>query len=181
MSKTYYGDAAIKKVEEMLGRPLTYSEARVVEEEGFVDGVYKDTKGITTSGVGQTGKYMNMSFDETYKDHEDTARKLIKDFDVLPEALQAELVQSAYRGDLQGSPTFRKLFNAGDYSGAAKEFLDNDDYRTSLKNKTGVAGRMEHVANAVEQYSMMQSAPEEEVVGLEPESSFLRNVFKSIF
>lgn len=164
--KTYYGQQAIDKIEERLGRPLSYAEARVVEEEGFVDGVYKDDKGITTSGVGQTGKYINMSFDETFKEHEDTARALIKDFDILPEPVQAELVQSAYRGDLQGSPTFRKLFNAGKYQEAAKEFLDNDDYRASVaKNKKGmphgVAKRMESVANAVEQFGMLQDSGED--------------------
>jgi len=160
MSKTYYGTEAIAKVEEMLGRPLTYPEKRVVEEEGYVEGNYRDTKGILTAGVGQTGKYMDMSFDDTFKDHEDTARALIKNYDNLPPAVQGELVQAAYRGDLQGSPTFVRLFNEGKYSEAAQEFLDNNDYRASVtKNKKGeahgVQGRMERVSNAVAQLGMM--------------------------
>ena len=178
MSKTYYGKQAIKKVEQMLGRPLSYPEQRVVEEEGYVDGTYKDTKGIITSGVGQTGKYMNKSFDYTFKDHEDQARKLIKGYDKLPEALQGELMSAAYRGDLGGSPTFRKLFNAGDYEAAAKEFLDNDDYRKSKKKGTGVAKRMENVAEAVRQYGMLVNSGEPEVVPVDKETS-LKALFGS--
>ena len=158
MPKRYYGKEAIAQVEKKIGRPLTYKEKRVVEEEGYVDGTYKDTKGILTAGVGQTGKYMGKSFDETFKDHEETARRLIPDYDLLPEAIQGELVQAAYRGDLQQSPKFRKLFNAGKYKEAAKEFLDNADYRDSKESGTGVAGRMERVAAAIEQFDMMQAA-----------------------
>lgn len=154
MAEVYYGADAVKIVQKMVGRPLTHAERRVVEEEGFVNGAYRDGKGNLTAGVGQTGKYLNMSFEETFKDHEDTARKLIKGYDKLPENVKGELVQAAYRGDLQGSPKFRELFNAGRYGDAAKAFLRNDDYERSKKLNAsgkphGVKGRMERVANAV--------------------------------
>lgn len=152
--KYYSGAEAVKQVEQKLGRPLNYIERRVVEEEGFVDGVYKDDKGYVTAGVGQTGKYMNKSFDETMKSHIKEAERLIPSLKTLPEAVQAELIQATYRGDVGESPTFRKLLNAGEYEKAAQEFLNNDDYRTSvalnLSGKPhGVAGRMEKVAQAV--------------------------------
>lgn len=153
MSKTYYGYDAVKKVEEMLGRKLTIPEITVVEEEGYVDGEYLDTKGIVTSGVGQTGKYRNMSFDETFKAHEDEARKLVKDYDEMPDFLKSAIMSAAYRGDLQQSPNFRSLLNSGQYVEAAAEFLDNEDYRKSLQEGTGVAGRMERVAQAVMDYA----------------------------
>jgi len=154
MAKQYFGQQAIRVVEQELGRPLTNPEKRVVEEEGYVAGDYRDDKGILTSGVGQTGKYRGMGFDETFKAHEYTAKKMIKDFDRLPEGVQGELIQAAYRGDLQGSPKFRRLFNQGKYAEAADEFLDNDDYKISKKlNESGkphgVQGRMERVADAV--------------------------------
>ena len=187
MSNRYYGYDAVKKVEEMIGRKLTIPEIRVVEEEGFVDGTYKDTKGVVTSGVGQTGKYMNMSFDDTFREHEDIARKMIPSYDQLPDVVKAELAQAAYRTDLQQSPEFRKLFNAGKYEEAAQEFLDNADYRKSLKEGTGVANRMEAVSNIVRDYgqSLRDAEQAEEVVPVSKEESWmdsfgssLRDLFK---
>ena len=68
------------------------------------------------------------------------------EFDQFSEDVQAELIQAEYRGDLGGSPKFLRLFNQGQYRQAADEFLDNADYRRSLKNKTGVHKRMERVS-----------------------------------
>lgn len=143
------GQSAVKKVAEMEGRELTLPEKTVIEEEGFVDEFYKDTKGVVTYGVGQTGKYIDMSFGDSFKEHEEDAKRFIPNYDKLPEVAKAAIMSAAYRGDLQQSPKFRKLFNAGDYEKAADEFLDNDDYRESLEEGTGVAGRMERVAEAV--------------------------------
>ena len=67
--KVHYGQDAVNKVTEREGH-LTPPMEAVIREEGFVDGVYEDTKGIKTSGVGQTGGYMNMSFREAFLDHE---------------------------------------------------------------------------------------------------------------
>ena len=147
--KIFYGKDAIREVEKKEGRKLSYAERRVVEEEGYVPALYKDNKGITTFGVGQTGKYIDKSFDETFQDHVKRAKKRIKNFDTLPEEMQAELVQAEYRGDLGQSPKFVRLFNEGKFTEAAKEFTDNDDFRTSVKDKTGVAGRMRKVAASV--------------------------------
>lgn len=143
------GKAAIRKVSQMEGRELTLPEKMVIEEEGFVDGLYKDSKGITTYGVGQTGEYINKSFGESFKAHEDDARKYIPNYDELDELAQAAIMSAAYRGDLQQSPKFRKLFNAGNYTKAADEFLDNDDYRKSLEEGTGIAGRFERIAEII--------------------------------
>lgn len=158
--KTYHGVDAVKKVEKKLGRPLTYSERRVVEEEGFVDGKYKDTKGIVTAGVGQTGKYLNKSFEEAFNDHVKQTEKLVPSLKALPEDVQAELIQAAYRGDLGGSPTFRKLLNAGKYEEAAQEFLNNKDYRESLKGNGAVANRMQRVAEAVARMAKPPEPPQ---------------------
>lgn len=177
MSKTYYGQEAVNKVEKLIGRKLSIPEIRVVEEEGYVEGKYKDDKGNVTSGVGQTGKYMNMSFEDTFKAHEDIARSMIPSYDDLPDLVKAELAQAAYRTDLQQSPEFRKLFNAGKYEEAAKEFLDNKDYRDSLVRNSrgedhGVARRMEAVANAVREYGRSLK-DNEEVIPVSKEESWL--------
>jgi len=145
-----YGDDAVARVREMEGgRELSVPEELVIREEGFVNAVYKDTKGISTYGVGQTGKYMDMPFGEVFKMHEDVARKYIKKYDEMGEEVKAAIMSAAYRGDLKQSPTFRRLFNAKKYKKAAKEFLNNDDYRESLVSGDGVAGRFERIAGAV--------------------------------
>ena len=58
-----YGQDAVDRVRKMeRGRKLSKAEDTVIREEGFVDRVYTDTKGVKTFGVGQTGKYMGMPF-----------------------------------------------------------------------------------------------------------------------
>lgn len=145
----YYGSDAISKVSESLGRPLTFSEQRVVEEEGYVATPYTDTKGITTQGVGQTGEWIDKGFEAAFQHHVERAKGRVPSFDSLPETLQAELVQGEYRGDLGGSPNFLRLLNEGEYDLAADEFLDNKDYRDSMESGSGVHKRMKRLSDAV--------------------------------
>lgn len=149
--KRYAGGAAIAQVEKSLGRPLTLAERRVVVEEGFVGGEYLDTKGIRTGGVGQTGEWLDKGFDETFKHHVDRVRKRVPKFDSMPEALQAELIQSEYRGDLGLSPTAMKHLNANRYQEAGDEFLNNDEYRNP-KTSSGITARMKATADAMRSY-----------------------------
>lgn len=63
--------------------------------------------------------------------------------------LQAQLVSGAYRGDITGSPNALKLLRKNDFAGAAREFLDNEEYRKAKEAKSGVAKRMEEMASVV--------------------------------
>jgi len=152
VKKVLHGDAAVAKVVEMEGRSLTPIEERVVRLEGFVDGAYKDTKGITTYGVGQTGKYMGMPFSVVLKLHEDATRRLVPSYDKLPEKLRGELVQATYRGDLGNSPKAVAMFNSGLYKQAANEFLNNDEYE-SLDTPESIKVRMADVSSAMLDYN----------------------------
>jgi GH24 family phage-related lysozyme (muramidase) len=154
-----YGMDAVKRVEAMEGRKLSYPEMTVVMEEGFVNQPYKDTKGVITYGVGQTGEWMNKPFSAAYAAHEDDVRNLIPDYDYYSDDIKAALMSAAYRGDLQQSPKFRKLFNEGNYEAAADEFLNNADYRQSKKEGTGVAKRMERIAEAIRNYQELDEDP----------------------
>ena len=151
VATTYHGPKAIAKVEEQEGE-LTPAQKRVVELEGFVQGTYLDTKGIETAGVGQTGEWIGKSFKEAFSHHEDLTKKYINDYDQLPEYLKAELMQATYRGDLGGSPRFRRLMNRGKYDEAADEFLDNAEYKDPNTPKS-IKRRMEAVADAVARYA----------------------------
>ena len=62
------------------------------------------------------------------------------------------MLSSFYRGGLSGSPKTIELINKGDFKKAAKEFLDNKEYKKSKKEGTGVANRMEELSNALLSY-----------------------------
>ena len=158
--QTYYGQDAIKQVESNEGRKLSLAERRTVEEEGYVAGYYKDDKGIETGGVGQTGKWKGKTFTETFKAHEEDARRMVKNFDKIPEYLQAELIQITYRGDLRQSPNTRKLINQGKYKEAAKELLDNKEYKSrKSKGDDGVTKRLEDLHDAMIKFANSQPTP----------------------
>ena len=143
----FAGRDAVNKVEEIYG-PLTPEMERVVELEGFVDVPYKDTKGITTFGVGQTGEFIEAGFPAAFEAHVDRARSRIPELDNLPTALRAELIQAEYRGDLGLSPATVRLINQGRYLEASQEFLNNREYE-SASTPRAIKRRMEDVADAL--------------------------------
>jgi len=71
----------------------------------------------------------------------------IPKFDTFSEELQQALFYEWFRGSLVQSPKTRALINAGKFSEAAKEFLNNDEYRNARKNKrSGVISHFELTA-----------------------------------
>lgn len=160
-NKVLHGNAAIKQVEKLEGT-LTEAQKNLVKLEGYSTGDYSDTKGIKTRGVGQTGAFADMTFKEVYQIHVDRTQSRVPDYTNFPGYLQQELVQAEYRGDLGGSPTFRRKLNSGEYRAAAAEFLDNDDYRESLVDKSGVAPRMKQVHDALIRFATEQEAMEQQ-------------------
>lgn len=163
------GRRAIRHVEQELGVTLTSGQRRVVQEEGYVPHNYDDAtgkpwgsgkgqtmQGVKTYGVGQTGEWITRGFIASYDEHENRVENLIDDYDTLPQYLKDELVQSAYRGDITGSPTAVRLFNEGKYSEAADEFLNNDDYRNTPYS--GVRNRIRSVAHAMRKYGKKKAA-----------------------
>jgi hypothetical protein len=150
--KVFYGHQAIAEVERLENRKLSPIECRVVVEEGFVPEVYRDTKGVLTYGVGQTGKYINMGFKASFEAHVEKAKKMIKGYETFPEYLQEELIQCCYRGDLGMSPKTVKYINRGEYIAASEEFLDNAEFR-SIKTPVSIKQRMKGLADALRQYA----------------------------
>ena len=148
-------------------------------KEGRPGYVYRDHKGYLTVGVGHlitkndsvlrqiTGKYYNavmsgkMPLSETQmmqlfnydvQAKIALARKNVRGYDKLPTYIQNAVVDGFFRGDLAGSPDTLALMNQGNWSAAAKEYLNNDEYRTSKSEGTGVAPRMERNATAFATY-----------------------------
>lgn len=147
--KTYHGKSAIKKVESMEG-PLNAIEKRVLELEAYVDGTYLDDTGVVTSGAGQTQGWRGKSFKASVKAHADKTKEILPKLPKLPEKVQAELVQLTYRGDVKASHNWVRLFNAGEYKEAAKQFRVHDEWqKRKAIGEDSVTKRLEAAARAI--------------------------------
>tara|TARA_R110000765_G_scaffold79114_5_gene155771 strand:+ start:4234 stop:5016 length:783 start_codon:yes stop_codon:yes gene_type:complete len=86
-------------------------------------------------------------------DIDDANRKVrdkIEDFDSFPFYLKMELVNSAYRGLIQGSPDTLDFINEGNFEAAADEFTNNVP---AYKDSDGIKKRMDRVVDALRKYA----------------------------
>lgn len=140
--------AAIKAIESEEGK-LSPEQRFVALKEGYVNGEYLDHKGIPTRGVGQTGKFMYMSYKEAFSIlEEECAKKFIPAYPVLTERLRCVIMSAFYRGDIQQSPKFRRLFNEHRYQEAATEFLSHKEYLAS-NTPAQIKKRIKEVADVI--------------------------------
>jgi GH24 family phage-related lysozyme (muramidase) len=85
-----------------------------------------------------------------------------KFFDLSPE-LQDAAISSVYRVGLSGSPKTMQNIREGKFAEAAKEFLDNEEYRQAKKSGSGVATRMEGLANLLKEEAKKKASFAERV------------------
>lgn len=114
-----------------------------------------------TIGYGHTGKHAKpgavMDKDtamDVLREDAEARTGVIEDkipgFRELPLDVAVQLGQSAFRGGITGSPKTIQLINAGDLQGAAKEFLNNREYKTAVQSgRPGIRKRMEAVSEAL--------------------------------
>ena len=145
----FHGKQALAKAKDLLGRELTEAEAHIAGLEGYSASPYLDTKDVLTSGFGQTGRYLRMPFDKVVSIFEDRTRQIVPAYDELPAFMKLRLLDSTYRGGLSGSPATLRLINAGDWDGAAVEFLNNDEFIAAVESGSGVASRMQETSKAM--------------------------------
>lgn len=93
-------------------------------------------------------------FDADYEHHLQKAIKLTPNLHEHPPEVQAVIVSGTYRGHWGGSPATRKLFNQGKFKEAAKELLNNDEFRreNAKTENRGVADRMLRDAKVLHDY-----------------------------
>lgn len=127
-----HGAAACNELERVEGIELNELERRVVMCEGYSNAIYRDTKGIQTYGVGQTGEWLNRPFRDAFLHHVERVKNRFPDYRTYPTYLKAELVQAEYRGDLGLSPKACEHVRMGRWEAAAGEFLDNAEYRNTM-------------------------------------------------
>jgi GH24 family phage-related lysozyme (muramidase) len=150
-------------------KTLVDSAFKVIKRhEDFKPEPYLDTKNKWTIGIGTLigkGTDADLKASPFYKKKidENTAKQIAlgdinkkidltkrllgpEVFDSFSPKLQAQLISGAYRGDITGSPKALALLKKGNFQGAAKEYLDNKEYREAKQKESGVATRMEEVA-----------------------------------
>jgi len=140
--KFYEGKPILKARKPVKGDPYTIGYGRTRDLEGKP--ITKDTT-ITEEEADQM---LREDLDTRIKE----IKKAYPDFESYPAELQLQITQSYYRGTLtpKHSPKTRKLINQGKFKEAAKEFLDNEEYRTAKKKgRAGIRNRMEDVAQAL--------------------------------
>jgi GH24 family phage-related lysozyme (muramidase) len=132
----------------------------IKDKEGFRDTAYKpiDTEEYYTIGYGNyspdvqagdtiTREEADIQLQKNIDDRLVQIRQAIPEFDNLPLEARQHLLGSWFRGSLSGSPKTIGLINEGKFEEASKEFLNNDEYRTT--NLGGVRKRMDATANAI--------------------------------
>lgn len=150
----YHGESAVEAVEAMEGK-LTPLESSVIMHEGYSPDVYADSKGIPTTGAGQTGEFMDASVKDTIKAKVDVAKRVVPKFDEYPLDMQSAILQAVYRGDAKSNHDWVKMLNSGDYEGASKELLNHDEYK-GQKGKganNGVTRRLEELSEVLKRRS----------------------------
>ena len=132
----------------------------IKDKEGFRDTAYKpiDTEEHYTIGWGNyspdvqagdtiTREEADIQLQKNIDDRLVQIRQAIPEFDNLPLEARQHLLGSWFRGSLSGSPKTISLLNEGKFEEASREFLDNDEYRTTSLG--GVKTRMNDTANAI--------------------------------
>lgn len=128
-------------------------------KEGLRLKTYLPTKGDKlTIGYGHTGDDVKQGMTWT-KEQADKALKsdvevrvkeittALPEFNSFSDELRTALFGEWYRGSLVQSKKTRRLINDKKYADAAKEFLNNDEYKNAVKNgRAGIRPRMEKVA-----------------------------------
>ena len=114
----------------------------------------------------------NMALDQEIGEKLESVKKYIPDFNKLPPKLRIPMLSSFYRGGLSGSKKTMNLINKGDFIGASKEFLDNNEYRAAKKEGSkskGVADRMEELSNIFREYGIEQNkTPDKKRIKVSP-------------
>ena len=140
--KYYEGEPILKAKKPVKGDPYTIGYGRTRDLEGKP--ITKNTR-IT---VEQADQMLREDLDTRLQE----IKRAYPNFDTYPQDLQLQLTQSYYRGTLtpKASPKTRKLINKGKFQEAAKEFLNNEEYKNAKKlGRPGIIERMDDVALAL--------------------------------
>ena len=134
----------------------------IKKNESVRNKLYRDSKGLLTIGIGHLVKPEEMALfkgktltdtqvEALFKKDVDQKMVLIQKhfgstFNSFPEAVKIAILDGYFRGDLSSSPDTRALLKAGNFKAAAKEYLNNKEYKQAVLTGSGVASRMQRNA-----------------------------------
>ncbi len=127
-------------------------------------------KEILSGQTKMTPEQIERLFERDVKVRLPKVKKIAPDFETYSPELQAELTSEYFRGMVGKSPTAMKLLRAGDFEGAATEFLNADEYNKSVQQKTGIAKRMKNLADAMRREGQLRKPTEENKPVEQPET-----------
>jgi GH24 family phage-related lysozyme (muramidase) len=142
----------------MYGPEITREMIPIIRWEGFSYATYRDSKGVETTGVGQTGDYSSLSYPEVFRIKKAELLRYTPNLASLPEAVQDALLVANYRGDWAGSPKTRAFFTEGMYDESAEEYLNNAEYRDPATPEQ-IKRRFEWVAEAIRSMGTKKANP----------------------
>jgi len=149
-----FDDALIHTIKYYEGAPILKAR-KPVKGDPYTIG-YGRTRDLEGNPITKNTRITEEQADQMLREDLDTRLQEIKraypNFDTYPQELQLQLTQSYYRGTLtpKASPKTRRLINKGKFQEAAKEFLNNEEYKNAKKlGRPGIIERMDDVAQAL--------------------------------
>lgn len=149
-----FDDALIHTIKYYEGAPILKAR-KPVKGDPYTIG-YGRTRDLEGKPITKNTRITEEQADQMLREDLDTRLQEIKkaypNFDTYPQELQLQLTQSYYRGTLtpKASPKTRRLINKGKFQEAAKEFLNNEEYKNAKKlGRPGIIERMDDVALAL--------------------------------
>jgi len=157
-------DANVKNIPIAVTRQVDNSfikrAANFIENnEGKRNKLYKDHRGNWTIGIGHLvmPSELNLYTGKTLSEEEilqlfnrDINTKMLSInrrfgdiYNTYSDDLKIAILDGFFRGDLSGSPKTINLLKQRKFKEAASEYLDNNEYRQSKRDRTGVYKRME--------------------------------------
>ena len=137
----------------------------IKKSEGARSKLYKDSKGLWTIGIGHLVKPEELSKFKGKTLSEAEIQKIFNNdivskialakqkignkFDSLSDDMKIAIIDGFFRGDLSGSPRSLQYIRSGKYKEAAKEYLNNAEYKSAKSSGSGVASRMERNAKVI--------------------------------
>lgn len=156
--KNFYHSSVKSFAAPQAGDFLKRAAEYIKRNEGVRNKLYKDSKGYWTIGIGHLVTPQEY---ELYKGKVLTEREILelfqkdmnkklqlvksyfgKAFDSYSEQLRIAILDGYFRGDLPGSPEARRLLKDGKFKQAAREYLNNKEYKAAVASGSGVASRM---------------------------------------
>ena len=144
-----------KFIKEKEGDPFL-TATKAFKHEKFLTLGHGDYGPHIKKGQTTTVPEADVRLDENIRERLPKIKKAIPNFDAMPEDVRVDLFASWYRGGLSGSPETIKLINQGKFNEAAKEFLNNNEYKnTELK---GIKDRMNQTSNIINSLAPQQQS-----------------------